>query len=216
MTLARQALAEGLGTGMLVMAIVGSGIMAEKLAGTNAALSLMANTGAVVASLAVLISLFDPVSGAHFNPLVTLVARLRGALTSLRAVAYCIAQFAGAISGTVVAHAMFSHTLFETGDQQRSGTGIWLSEFVATAGLLLVVCGLRRREDAPWMIAGWIGAAYWCTSSTSFANPAVTVARALTNTFAGISPDSVPAFLVAQLTGAVCACFLTRILRMGR
>lgn len=190
--------AEALGTGILVATVVGSGIMAERLAGGNAALALLANTGATVAVLFVLISLLGSVSGAQFNPVVTL---LHGTEAG-RAVAIT-AQVVGACAGTVLAHLMFSMPMLSTHVPPRSGTGQWLGEFVATFGLLFTITAASRQrsESIPTLVALWIGAAYWFTSSTSFANPAVTIGRALTGSFAGIRWIDVPPFVLAQIVG---------------
>jgi glycerol uptake facilitator-like aquaporin len=208
----RRVAAEGLGSLLLAATVLGSGIMAERLAAGNLAVALIANTGATVAVLATLIALLGPVSGAHFNPAVSLVQALRGALVWREATAYVLIQILGCCAGAILAHAMFSLPLIQTSVHERTGIAQWLAEFVATLGLLLVVLGHRKAEDAPWMVAAWIGAAYWFTSSTSFANPAITIARALSNTFAGISPSHVPAFILAQLLGAVAAIPVARLL----
>jgi glycerol uptake facilitator-like aquaporin len=208
----RRLLAEGSGSLLLAATVIGSGIMAERLAGGNLALALIANTAATVAVLATLIALFGPVSGAHFNPAVSLVQGLRGAISWPAVLGYAFVQVVGCCAGAVLAHAMFELPLIQSSVHARTGVAQWLAEFVATLGLLLVVIGHRRDEDAPWMVAGWIGAAYWFTSSTSFANPAITIARALSNTFAGITPSHVPAFIAAQLLGATAAIPLARIL----
>jgi glycerol uptake facilitator-like aquaporin len=204
--------AEGSGSLLLAATVIGSGIMAERLAAGNLAVALIANTGATVAVLATLIALFGPVSGAHFNPAVSLVQALRGVLPWRDAGAYAAIQILGCCTGAVLAHAMFSLPLIQTSTHARTGIAQWLAEFVATLGLLLVVLGHRKAQDAPWMVAAWIGAAYWFTSSTSFANPAITIARALSNTFAGISPSHVPAFLLAQFLGALAAIPVARLL----
>jgi glycerol uptake facilitator-like aquaporin len=208
----RRLAAEGLGSLLLAATVIGSGIMAERLATGNLAVALIANTGATVAVLATLIALLGPVSGAHFNPAVSLVQALRGALTWREAAAYVPIQILGCCAGAVLAHAMFSLPLIQSSLHARTGMAQWIAEFVATLGLLLVVLGHRKAEDAPWMVAAWIGAAYWFTSSTSFANPAITIARALSNTFAGISPSHVPAFILAQLLGALAAIPIARLL----
>ncbi len=208
----RRLAAEGLGSLLLAATVIGSGIMAERIAAGNLAVALIANTGATVAVLATLIALLGPVSGAHFNPAVSLVQALRGALPWREAAAYVPIQVLGCCAGAVLAHAMFSLPLIQSSLHERTGIGQWIGEFVATLGLLLVVLGHRKAEDAPWMVAAWIGAAYWFTSSTSFANPAITIARALSNTFAGISPSHVPAFIVAQLLGALAAIPVARLL----
>lgn len=204
--------AEGLGSLLLAATVIGSGIMAERLAAGNLAVALIANTGATVAVLATLIALLGPISGAHFNPAVSWVQAIRGALPWRDAGAYTAIQIAGCCAGAILAHAMFSLPLIQSSLHERTGIAQWLAEFVATLGLLLVVLGHRRAEDAPWMVAAWIGAAYWFTSSTSFANPAITIARALSNTFAGISPSHVPAFILAQLLGALAAIPVARLL----
>jgi len=208
----RRLAAEGLGSLLLAATVIGSGIMAERLAAGNLAVALIANTGATVAVLATLIALFGPVSGAHFNPAVSLVQALRGALAWREAAAYVLIQILGCCAGAILAHAMFSLPLIQSSLHARTGIAQWIAEFVATLGLLLVVLGHRKAEDAPWMVAAWIGAAYWFTSSTSFANPAITIARALSNTFAGISPSHVPAFILAQLLGALAAIPVSRVL----
>jgi glycerol uptake facilitator-like aquaporin len=208
----RRIAAEGLGSLLLAATVIGSGIMAERLAAGNLAVALIANTGATVAVLATLIALFGPVSGAHFNPAVSLVQALRGALAWRDAAAYVPIQVLGCCAGAVLAHAMFSLPLIQSSLHERTGMGQWIGEFVATLGLLLVVLGHRKAEDVPWMVAAWIGAAYWFTSSTSFANPAITIARSLSNTFAGISPSHVPAFILAQLLGAFAAVAVARLL----
>ncbi len=208
----RRIAAEGLGSLLLAATVIGSGIMAERLAAGNLAVALIANTGATVAVLATLIALLGPVSGAHFNPAVSLVQALRGALVWREATAYVLIQILGCCAGAILAHAIFSLPLIQTSVHERTGAAQWLAEFVATLGLLLVVLGHRKAEDAPWMVAAWIGAAYWFTSSTSFANPAITIARALSNTFAGISPSHVPAFILAQLLGALAAILVARLL----
>ena len=208
----RRLAAEGLGSLLLAAAVIGSGIMAERLAAGNLAVALIANTGATVAVLATLIALLGPVSGAHFNPAVSFVQALRGALPWRDAGAYALIQILGCSAGAVLAHAMFSLPLIQSSVHERTGMAQWLAEYVATLGLLLVILGHRKAQDAPWMVAAWIGAAYWFTSSTSFANPAITVARSLSNTFAGISPSHVPAFVLAQLLGALTAIPVAKLL----
>jgi glycerol uptake facilitator-like aquaporin len=210
--LARRLGAEALGSALLAATVIGSGIMAERLAQGNVAIALLANTGATVAALATLIALLGPVSGAHFNPAVSLIEALRGRLARGDALAYAAVQFAGCCAGALLAHAMYAQPLLQWSTHVRTGAAQWLSEVVATFGLLLVVLGHPRREDAPWMVAAWIGAAYWFTASTSFANPAIAVARALSDTFAGIRPVDVPAFIAAQLLGALLAWVAARIL----
>jgi glycerol uptake facilitator-like aquaporin len=209
----RRLLAEGLGSLLLAATVIGSGIMAERLANGNLAVALIANTGATVAVLAALIALLGPVSGAHFNPAVSLVQAIRRVLPWREAGAYVLIQIIGCCLGALLAHAMFDLPLIQASLHARSGLPQWLGEAVATFGLLMIVLGARRSEDAPWMVAAWIGAAYWFTSSTSFANPAITIARSLSNTFAGIAPAHVPGFIVAQLIGALAAIPLARMLQ---
>jgi glycerol uptake facilitator-like aquaporin len=204
--------AELLGSMLLAATVIGSGIMAERLAGGNLAVALLANTGATIAVLATLIALLSPISGAHFNPAVSLTQAMRGVLRWREAWAYVLIQVVGCCAGAILAHAMFELPLVQSSLRARTGMAQWLAEFVATFGLLLVVLGHQRTRDASWMVAGWIGAAYWFTSSTSFANPAISIARSLSNTFAGIAPSHVPAFVLAQLLGAVAAIPVSRIL----
>jgi len=212
MSLARRLGAEGTGSLLLAAAVVGSGVMAERLAGGNAAVALLANTGATVAVLATVIALLGPVSGAHFNPAVSLIQAIRGVLAWRDASAYALVQVLGCCLGAVLAHAMFDLPWLQSSVHVRTGMAQWLAEAVATFGLLLVVVGYRRVEDAPWMIAAWIGGAYWFTASTSFANPAITIARSLSDTFSGIRPADVPAFIVAQLVGALLGLLVGRSL----
>ena len=204
--------AECLGSLLLAATVISSGVMAERLAGGNMAVALLANTGATMAVLAALIALFGPVSGAHSNPAVSLVIALRRRMSWSEAAAYSAVQVAGCCAGAVLAHAMFELPLIQASTHIRAGGAQWLAEFVATLGLLLVVLGHRRAQDAPWMVAAWIGAAYWFTASTSFANPAITIARALTNTFSGIRPSDAPVFIAAQLVGALAALGIAYIL----
>jgi glycerol uptake facilitator-like aquaporin len=211
-TVLRRVIAEGLGSLLLAATVIGSGIMAERLAAGNLAVALIANTGATVAALATLIALLGPVSGAHFNPAVSLVQALRGSLPWREAGAYVAIQIVGCCAGAILAHAMFSLPFIQSSAHERTGLAQWIAEFVATLGLLLVILGHRKAQDAPWMVAAWIGAAYWFTSSTSFANPAITIARSLSDTFSGISPSHVPAFILAQLFGAVAAVPLAALL----
>jgi len=210
--LPRRVLAEGLGSALLAATVVGSGIMAQRLAGGNIAIALLANTGATVAVLYTLIALLGPVSGAHFNPAVSGVQALRGRLLWRDAFAYATIQILGCCLGAILAHLMFELPAWELSTHNRSGPSQWLAEAIATFGLLLVVVGHRRAEDAPGMVACWIGAAYWFTASTSFANPAITIARSLTNTFSGIRPIDTPAFILAQLAGAMVAWAIARAL----
>ena len=216
MTKTRKVTAEALGSLLLAAAVVGSGIMAERLAGGNVAIALLANTGATVAVLAALIALLGPVSGAQFNPAVSLVEALRGRLSWNDAAAYTIAQIAGCCGGAWLAHAMFGLPMWEASAHVRTGPAQWLAEGVATFGLVLVVVGHQRPQDAPWMVAAWIGSAYWFTASTSFANPAITIARSLTHTFSGIRPVDVPGFVGAQLAGALAAAALSQFLFASR
>ncbi len=198
---------------LLSATVIGSGIMAERLAAGNVAVALLANTGATVAALATLIALLGPISGAHFNPAVSLVQAVRRVISWSDAGTYAVVQVTGCIAGAILAHAMFALPLIQSSLHARTGLPQWLGEFVATFGLILVVLGIRRAKDAPWMVAAWIGAAYWFTSSTSFANPAITIARSLSNTFAGIAPEHVPAFIGAQLLGALAAIPVARLLQ---
>jgi len=208
----RRLLAEACGSSLLAATVIGSGVMAERLAGGNVAIALLANTGATVAVLAVLITLLAPVSGAHFNPAVTLTFALLKRITLPSAAAYGLVQIAGCVSGAVLAHAMFDLPLAQVSTHVRSGPAQLLSETVATFGLLLVILGSKRPRNVPWLVAAWIGAAYWFTASTSFANPAITIARCLTNTFAGIRPADVPAFIAAQVVGAFVALCVAYVL----
>ncbi len=211
----RRLAAEGLGSLLLSAAVIGSGIMAERLAGGNQAIALLANTCATVAALAVLIALLGPVSGAHFNPAVSLAQALLRRLSWSDFLVYGVVQILGCCGGGMLAHAMFGLPWIQISMHARSGASEWLAEGVATCGLILVVLGHRRSEDAPWMVAGWIGAAYWLTSSTSFANPAITIARSLSNTFAGIRPQDAPAFILAQLIGALVGLAIANRLFSG-
>jgi glycerol uptake facilitator-like aquaporin len=204
--------AEGLGTAFLLAAVIGSGIMAERLAGGNQALALLCNTLPTGAILFVLITVLAPVSGAHFNPAVSLVLAIRRQLFWSDALAYWAAQIGGGVLGALLAHAMFELPLFQLSTTVRTGWGQWLAEAVATFGLVFTILGCLAR--APSAIATAVGlyitAAYWFTASTSFANPAVTIARALSNTFAGIAPEAVMAFIVAQILGALLAHGISR------
>jgi glycerol uptake facilitator-like aquaporin len=210
--LTRRLAAEALGTFFLVMAVVGSGIMAEKLAGGNEALALLCNTIATGAVLVVIITIFVSVSGAHFNPAVTLVMLLRGDIKGGAAVAYVVVQVAGGCAGAVAAHLMFGLDPVQLGATARAGIGQWLGEVIATFGLIATILGCVRFK--PGALAAAVGlyitSAYWFTSSTSFANPAVTIARALSNTFSGIAPSDAPGFVLAELIGAVVAAYLSR------
>jgi glycerol uptake facilitator-like aquaporin len=209
---ARRLAAESLGTAFLLAAVVGSGIMAEKLAGGNQALALLGNTLPTGAILVVLILIFAPVSGAHFNPAVSIAFTLRRELPWREAVGYILAQIAGAVLGTWIAHLMFELPLVQVSLHPRTGTGQWLAEWVATFGLLLTIFGCVRQSPpaVPFAVGLYITSAYWFTASTSFANPAVTIARSLSDTFAGIAPPGVAAFIVAQLVGALAAVAAAR------
>lgn len=207
-------LAEFVATASLLCAVVGSGIMAESLAGGNAAIALLANTAVTVAALFVLIEVFGPVSGAHMNPLVSAVVGWRGGMPRRWVLPYAAVQLGGALGGTWLAHAMFSLPIIEASRHVRDGAGIWLGEVVATAGLLFVV--LRAPPSrAPALVAAYIGAAYWFTSSTSFANPAATFGRMWSDTFAGIAPASGLRFIAAETCGALLGVVLHRALRHG-
>jgi glycerol uptake facilitator-like aquaporin len=215
--LSRRIAAEFLGTGFLVAAVVGSGIMAERLAGGNVAITLLANTIATGAALAALILTFGPISGAHFNPAVSLADALENGLTWSDAAAYIVAQCLGGIGGAIAAHTMFGLAVFSLSQHARSGGAQVFSEFVATFGLLCVIwgCSRKRSSAVPFAVAAYITAAYWFTASTSFANPAVTIARSLSNTFAGIRPSDVLWFVMAQFAGAIAATLLFRWLVPG-
>jgi arsenate reductase len=212
--LRRRLVAEAVGTGFLLIAVVGSGIMAQRLSSDHG-LQLLENAIATGTALSVLILVFAPISGAHFNPVVTLVAVVDGAITRVDAVWFVIAQVVGSCVGTIVANVMFGHSTFEWSTTTRSNGRLWVSEVVATLGLLLVIFGLvrsRRTVFIPFAVGAWITGAYWFTSSTSFANPAVTVGRMLTNSFSGIRPSSAPMFVVMQLVGTALAVGLLRVL----
>jgi len=210
MTLARRLTAEGIGTAFLLAAVVGSGIMADRLAGGNAALALLCNTLPTGAILAVLILIFGPLSGAHFNPAVSVAFALRRELPWREAAPYIATQIVGALIGVWIAHLMFELPLWQVSMHNRAGAGQWLAEFVATFGLLLTIFGCVAHASAavPYAVGLYIVAAYWFTASTSFANPAVTIARSLSNTFAGIAPGGVVAFIAAQFAGMLAATLL--------
>jgi glycerol uptake facilitator-like aquaporin len=211
MTLARRAAAEALGTMLLLAIVIGSGIMAERLAAGNAAVALLGNTLATVCGLYVLIEIFGPLSGAHFNPAVSAVMAWRGQMARIELPAYVLAQLIGAALGAWLAQAMFELPFPQWSTQLRGGHGQWLAESVATAGLVLTI--LRAPPGrASALVAGWIGAAYWFTASTSFANPAAAFGRMWSDSFAGISPGSVPAFVIAQLVGAAAGAALHQAL----
>lgn len=206
--------AEALGTGLLIVAVIGSGIMATRLSPDDVGLQLLENSFATMGALVGLILMFGAVSGAHFNPAVTLTDRLLGSISSRDAGLYVVAQTIGGCLGAVVANLMFELPAVELSTKDRSSPALWLSEVVATVGLLLVIHGCVRTGRArvvPFAVGLWIGGAYWFTSSTSFANPAVTVARSLSDSFAGIAPSSVPMFVVAQLVGVAVAFGLVRL-----
>jgi glycerol uptake facilitator-like aquaporin len=211
-TLAQRCFAECLGTAFLLAAVVGSGIMAARLSGGNGALALLCNTLPTGAILSVLILTFGPISGAHFNPAVTLAMALRGTLAARTTAIYIGAQVVGAILGVWAAHLMFELPIWQLSGSVRTGAGQWLAEAVATFGLLLTIfgCGARTPAAVPYAVGLYITSAYWFTASTSFANPAVTIARALSDTFAGIEPTGVMAFIVAQLMGMLAAVMLGR------
>jgi arsenate reductase len=213
--LARKATAEAIGTGLLVAIVVGSGIYAQRLSPGDVGLQLLENSIATAAGLIALIVAFGSVSGAHFNPVVSLADRLLGGLTSTELAVYSTAQVIGACTGAVVANLMFELDAVNWSTRSRSSPALWLGEIVATFGLLSVILGVARSGRgvfAPFAVGGYIAAAYWFTSSTSFANPAVTIARTMSNTFAGIKPSSAPAFIAAQLAGALGATGLVRFL----
>jgi glycerol uptake facilitator-like aquaporin len=211
-SLVQRAVAEWLGTALLLAAVVGSGIMAAKLAGGNAALALLCNTIATGAILTVLILTLGPVSGAHFNPAVSLAAALRGDMTARSTALYVAAQLTGAIAGVWAAHLMFELPVLQISLTARTGFGQWLAEAIATFGLLLTILGCSARSPAavPYAVGLYITSAYWFTASTSFANPAVTIARSLSDTFAGIAPAGILGFVAAQLVGMLAAVTLGR------
>jgi glycerol uptake facilitator-like aquaporin len=210
----KPAASEFLGTLLLLATVVGSGIMGESLSGGNIAIALLANALATGAMLFVLINIFGPVSGAHFNPAVTLAMVVTGRMPSANILPYVIAQMAGGFAGVILAHAMFDLDLLQTSEKIRWGSGQWIAEAVATFGLLLTILGLLRRKSdlIPQAVALYIVGAYWFTASTSFANPAVTMARSVTHTFAGIAPSCVLAFIAAQVVGAALAVGVAKFL----
>lgn len=211
-TLARRVTAEAIGTAFLLIAVVGSGITGERLAAGNAAIALLANTLATAAALVALILTFGPISGAHFNPAVTLSDASQGGLAWREVVPYILAQVIGALAGVAIAHLMFGLPVFFASRHARGGLPQIFSEFVATFGLLAVIwgCVRFRSQVVPFAVAAYIAAAYWCTASTSFANPAVTLARSLSDTFSGIRPLDAPGFILAQLVGSMAATLLFR------
>jgi glycerol uptake facilitator-like aquaporin len=205
----RAVFAECLGSMLLATAVIGSGIMAQRLT-SDGAVALLANTLATAAALAVLIAVLAPISGAHFNPAVSLVSLLRGQLSLRAASAYVLAQALGCAVGALLAHAMFELPLVQAATHSRAGLGQMMSETVATAGLIVAVSSCTTSRQAAWRVPAWIGAAYWFTASTSFANPAITLARALSDTFAGIRPADVPAFVAMQALGAMVGLGVVR------
>ena len=210
MTLGKRVVAEFVGTGLLLAAVVGSGIMGDRLAGGNVAIALLANTVATGASLVALILTFGPISGAHFNPAVTLADAWQHGISWRHVPGYLLAQISGAFAGVAAAHLMFGEPLFSASRHIRSGNAQMFSEFVATFGLLAVIWGCARSRSSvvPFAVGAYITGAYWFTASTSFANPAVTLARSFTNTFAGIRPADAPGFIAAELAGAFAATAL--------
>ena len=210
--LSRQLYAELLGTAFLLAIVIGSGIMGQRLAAGNLAVALLANTAATVAGLYVLISLLAPISGAHFNPVVTAVMVLQGGLSWRTGLAYVFAQLSGAVLGACLAHAMFELPLLQWSTHSRSGSGQWLAEIVATAGLIFTIL-LSPKSKAASLVAAYIGAAYWFTASTSFANPAAVLGRMLSDTFAGIAPSSALGFVAAQCCGAALGWVAYRLLK---
>jgi len=210
MTLKRKFAAEGLGTAILLAAVVGSGIMGERLSGGNVGIGLLANTLGTGATLLAIILALGRISGAHLNPAVTVAAAIRGELEWREVPAYVVGQVLGAVVGVATAHGMFGLAIFTASQHQRAGIGHIFSEFVATFGLLVIIwgCVRTRLEAVPFAVAAYIAGAYWFTASTSFANPAVTIARSMTDTFSGIRPIDVPGFVAAQATGALLAMFL--------
>lgn len=212
--ISRRILAEALGSFFLFATVIGSGIMAEQLSGGNVAVALLGNTLATGAMLFVLIAMLGPVSGAHFNPAVSLVAWLRKDLAGRELAGFTLAQLAGGIAGVWAAHLMFDLPVLQVSVRERTGIGQWSGEFIATFGLVLTIIGTVRNRPAwvPASVALYIVSAYWFTSSTSFANPAITVARSLSDSFAGIDPGHVPGFIAAQLLGALAAHFLAKVL----
>ena len=212
MGLVRKLAAESLGTALLLAIVIGSGVMAEQLSGGNVALALLANTAATVGGLYVLIEVFGPISGAHFNPVVSAVMAFRGELPRRDLAPYVAMQLIGAVLGAWLAHAMFDLSIVQTSTKLRMGTGQWIAEAVATAGLLLTIL-LAPAGKASSLVAAYIGAAYWFTASTSFANPAAVLGRMFSDSFAGIAPISAPGFVGAQIIGAAIALGLAQALR---
>jgi glycerol uptake facilitator-like aquaporin len=207
----RKAFGEWIGALLLTACVVGSGIMAERLADGNAAIALLGNTLATVAVLATLIALFGPISGAHFNPLISAAAYINRQADARTAILYVVAQVAGCYAGAMLANAMFELPLVNWSAHARTGGAQWLSEVVATSGLVFIAFRSTSVSDAAWRVPLWIGAAYWFTASTSFANPAITLARSLSDSFAGIRPGDVPGFIAAQVAGAAIGLALLRV-----
>ena len=218
MTLDRRLMAEALGTFFLLATVIGSGIMADRLAGGNTAIALMGNTIPTGAILVVLITMFGPISGAHFNPAVSLCFALRGEMRKREALLYTAVQIAGGIAGVLAAHIMFELPLIDPSQTARTGQGQWAGEFIATFGLIgtILACIKARPQAVPMAVGLYITAAYWFTSSTSFANPAVTIARGFSDTFAGIAPSDVAGFIIVQLIAAVAATYFFRWLLADR
>lgn len=216
-TLKQKLVAEFLGTAGLLIVVVGSGIMGETLAQGNAAIALLANSIATGAGLYALIQTFGAISGAHFNPAVTIVERFWKRISTKEAIAYSVVQVAGAIIGVLLTHAMFGQALFQLSTKDRNEPRLWLSEVIATFGLIAVIAlsGKKNVHATPTAVVLFITAAYWCTSSTSFANPAVTIARSLTDTFSGVQWEGAPAFIIAQLVGAAVAYWIVSKLTRG-
>lgn len=210
----RKLISEAIGSFFLFATVIGSGVMGDSLSGGNVAVALLGNTMATGAMLFVLITMLGPISGAHFNPAVSLVMRLRGELSTAGLAAYTLAQIGGGVLGVWAAHVMFAMPVVQFSHHARTGTGQWLGEFIATFGLLLTILGTikSRPQWVPVSVALYITAAYWFTSSTSFANPAITIARSLSDTFAGIAPVDIPGFVVAQLAGALAAYWCAKSL----
>jgi glycerol uptake facilitator-like aquaporin len=209
----RAVFSEALGALLLTACVVGSGIMAERLAGGSTAIALLGNTLATVFVLAALIATLGPIGGAHFNPAITLVAWRSGRVSGSLGAAYVVAQIVGCCAGAVLANAMFDAPLVQVSQRIREGGAQWLSEVIATAGLVFIAFRARNFDEAAWRVPLWIGAAYWFTASTSFANPAITLGRCLSDSFAGIRPADVPEFIAAQLVGAGVGVLLLRALR---
>jgi glycerol uptake facilitator-like aquaporin len=212
----RAVFAELLGSMLLAAAVVGSGIMAERLAGGNAAVALLGNTAATVVVLAGLIAMFGPHSGAHFNPAISLVWQWRESPAAGRTTAYIVAQVVGCCAGAMLANVMFDLPAVTLSTHGRSGAGQWLGEFVATSGLVLVAFTSPSLKEASWRVPAWIAGAYWFTSSTSFANPAITIARSLSDSFSGIRPHDAAGFLAAQLAGAAAGAWLVKVFVVPR